>query len=675
MRFVTALAAMVLAACYTSAIAAAPVHRGRYPRVETTFHLTHITGNPFDADANDVVVSFKLPDGSHIKIPAFFDGGDVWKARYSPSISGVLKAEAVLRNGVIVPATEAKPEPSTFQVSGTSGTGFVRISGLFPYQFELESGAPYYPIGIDVAWRQSETIDVPDVFEHMAEAGMNWSRVWMCHWDGKNLDWPAEPQGEGFLNLKAARRWDAILEAAELRGIKFQMTLQHHGQVSTTTDPNWPENPWNRKNGGFLTRPEEFFTNDHARALTRSKYRYYIARFGYSPAIMAWELFNEVEGTDAAHNKQFAQIAAWHKEMAAYLRAHDPFHHLITTSSDMQMPGLYDAVDYCQPHTYSPDAVAAVEAVDPTAGGKPIFFGEIGPPGNPTSDLPFLSSVLWANLMTENSGMAQYWFWDRFMSQDLRKPYAALTGYVHRSGIDRRRTLKVRSVAVACSEPGSLAFGPGAGWATARQTTFQIAANGTVKGIGAMPAFFQGRSHREMFPELRFEVECVRPAEFRIVPGSISRGGAALKILVDGKPVAEQVYPAGEPSAQVLTPVVAKLNVGKHQIQVVNDGDDWVNISRFVLTPYGSALSARCKASRDYAALWVFRTGAPADVVPISGKIDLADLTPGEWRVTWWNTRTGAVDTVSTEHVGPQCTLTLTTPSVRDSISVWCEKL
>ena len=112
----------------------------------------------------------------------------------------------------------------------------------------------------------------------MGAAHENWSRVWMDHWDGKNLDWP--PYGAtlppGQLNLTVAQKWDAIVAAAEEAGIHFQMTLQHHGQYSTMVDANWAENPYDLTNNigstnGFMTDPVEFFTNATAIAIDRTQ--------------------------------------------------------------------------------------------------------------------------------------------------------------------------------------------------------------------------------------------------------------------------------------------------------------------------------------------------------------------------------------------------------------------
>ena len=117
-------------------------------------------------------------------------------------------------------------------------------------------------------------------------------------------------------------------------------------------------------------------------SVTRRKYRYILARWGYSPAIMAFELFNEVENTDAAHQGRWAEIAAWHREMAGFLRANDPNRHLITTSA---IPGValdnpvWRAVDYFQAHTYPFDVLATtgapvpekVKSYEPDRGQRP----------------------------------------------------------------------------------------------------------------------------------------------------------------------------------------------------------------------------------------------------------------------------------------------------------------
>ena len=162
-------------------------------------------------------------------------------------------------------------------------------------------------------------------------------------------------KGLGRYSQQVAQRLDGIVEAAEANGIAIQLVLQHHGQFSTTTNPQWDQNPYNVNRGGMLETAETFFTDPEARRLTRNKYRYIVARWGYSPAILAWELFNEVQFTDGWRNRP-ETVVAWHREMADYLYEIDPHQHLVTTSSDTgdAFAAIWNinSIDLVQHHQY-----------------------------------------------------------------------------------------------------------------------------------------------------------------------------------------------------------------------------------------------------------------------------------------------------------------------------------
>ena len=339
--------------------------RGVYPMVEASFELPDLAGNPFDFTENDVAVAFQTPDGRTLKLPAFFDGDKTWRVRITPDTSGRLQITGVTVNGK--PVSPDKMEKREFDVSGTPRPGFVVRDARDRTRFAFTNGSPFFPIGHNQAFA-AQAAAIPPRLEKMGSAGENWSRIWMTHWDGKNLDWTQRRKLElGSLDLEVARRWDEIVAAAEKSRIHFQLVLQHHGQYSTTVNPNWAENPWNKKNGGFLATPDEFFTDPRAIRLTQAKYRYIIARWGFSPAIMAWELFNEVENTDSALHKHGDEIVAWHNTMAAFLRKHDPWKRPVTTSSDILAEGLWAQMDFFQPHAYphDPASMAAVERHTP----------------------------------------------------------------------------------------------------------------------------------------------------------------------------------------------------------------------------------------------------------------------------------------------------------------------
>ena len=114
--------------------------------------------------------------------------------------------------------------------------------------------------------------------------------------------------------------------------------------------------------------------------MTKRKLRYIVARWGYSPSILAFELFNEVQFTDAAQLNMWNIIEAWHNEMAQFIRANDVYHHLITSSSDLTKP-IWDQTDYYQHHDYPSDLITGIRDAQDITSSQPVapdFSGECG---------------------------------------------------------------------------------------------------------------------------------------------------------------------------------------------------------------------------------------------------------------------------------------------------------
>ncbi len=648
-----------------SAVMARPVHW------EVSFSLPGLTGNPFDYKENDVRAVLRLPNGQTATTLAFFDGGDAWRVRYNLRTPGTYKLESVTRNGAIVKPQNIVNAKQTLPPWTKPAPAFVRVDPKSKTRFVFDGGLPYYPVGNNVAWQSGGRPDVPELLNRMGAAGENWSRIWMNHWDGKNLDWPRPKNTPlGTLNLQSARRWDTIVSAAEKNGIYFQMTLQHHGQYSTRVNSNWGENPWNKANaalGGFLQTPDEFFKSETARELTRAKYRYIVARYGYSPNVLAWELFNEVQFTDAIYDKQAGNVAAWHKEMAQFLRSVDANHHLITTSSDTSIPHLYDAVDYVQPHSYPVDGIATVLSARPGEWSKPLFYGEIGPTGvNDTKDGTFLHGILWASLVSDQSGAAQYWAWDDLEKNDLWHQYKSVTEFLAQPwALYAVRNLTARrAVSVKTSALSAVSFGPGGDWGKGEQTDFTVDASGDVPGVGKMPSFLQGAAHRDLFTRANFAVNFPKAGTFTVAVRQSSKAGAHLVITVDGAKVGERDFPAASADQNLSGPGLAvPIPAGKHTIRLENTGADWLVLQKLTLSSYGPGLRVLAKGSATHAVLWAYRPAPSGE--KIAGTITLPAFTPGKYHVQWWDTRGGKpMEPARTAAVGANKTLVLQTPAI-----------
>ena len=122
---------------------------------------------------------------------------------------------------------------------------------------------------------------------------------------------------------------------------------------------------------------------------------------------MAWELFNEVEFTDAYTSGKIDDIAAWHETMAKFIREQDAYHHLIVTSSKVTEPKLWGAVDYYEAHVYPPDVLSAIAVLDDDHLDRAYFYGELGllEDHNPRSG-DVLHRLLWGSIMSRSSAGA-----------------------------------------------------------------------------------------------------------------------------------------------------------------------------------------------------------------------------------------------------------------------------
>ncbi len=647
--------------------------------LQTGFDIPALTGNPFDLSQNDVRVTFKAPNGITGTIPAFFDGGTTWRTRFTPTTPGIYSVIAVTLNG-----QEANPvnlNPTQFQVASSLAPGFIRLDSKNKMRFMFDDGSPYYPLGFNLAWRGDGQPPLTQSLDRMGHAGVNWTRIWMNHWDEKNLDWPkhgADPIQLGQLSLSTAWQWDQIIAAAENDGVYLQLVLQHHGQYSSASDPDWPKNPWNKANGGWLENSSQFFTDPQAIALTKNKYRYIIARWGYSPAIMAWELFNEIEWTDA-FKTNLSYVAAWHQTMAAFIREQDPYHHLITTSSRTAEPSLWPAMDYYQAHVYTHDVTSAMEMLDEDRLDRAYFYGEYGgravENGGAEQDL---HNGLWASLMSSASGAAQFWFWDFIQSKNLFSEFTAARNFIQRSGLLHESDMTPLEITAHTANRVALRFSPRSSWMPANATDFTIHPGGEVENISKMSSYLQGNSHsKSMFPDAVFHVDYPAAGTFAIALDRMTSAGAKLEVELDGVPAADlDLAPLapGQPDPRLNVALEVPVSRGRHTIRLENTGPDWVHIARFILNPYTPQLGVVAKGNGDLTVMWVFNRD-PKPGQPISGTLEIPGLPAGNYAVTWINTQTGEITKSASAAVSSGVALALTTPSIAQDAACWVKRV
>ena len=311
--------------------------------------------------------------------------------------------------------------------------------------FMYEDGTTFMPIGENMGWwtnNSRKTYDFYVWFLNAHNNNMNIARIWMATW-GFCLHW-----GKSIYDLSDrlnyAARLDRTLEYAEQFDQYIMLTLVNHGQFSSTTNAEWASNPYNVKNGGILTKPEQFFTDSEAKKVYKNELMYIIARYGYCDHIMCWELFNEVDWTDNA-SINAVNIKNWHKEMATFIKSNDPYGHMISTSykGDQGLAFSLDEIDYVCPHSYGYanknicDSLPSVQDKLYSQYKKPVLQAEVGidwENGQNNYRLDpkgvSLKQASWAGMMGGGAGGAMNWWWDSYVHPyDLYHQFAGAGAY------------------------------------------------------------------------------------------------------------------------------------------------------------------------------------------------------------------------------------------------------
>lgn len=546
-----------------------------------------VSGNPFDPVENDVRVRF-IGKGGTVERLGYYSAGR-WRAVGAAPNAGSYRVE-FWRNGKLLDKL-----PTPIQIAKPAKADFVRAQGN---RF-LVDGKPYWPVGHNLGWQAQGDIDMTSQLIKMGQNGCNWARIWASSWDAKNPFWPGDSPvpKDGWMSEVALDRWDQLVEAAEKSGIRFQMVFFYHGAFSTAVNPNWPTHPWNKANGGFLSDAKDFFTDPEAKRRTKIFLRYAVARWGHSSAIMAWELWNEVQFTDLARAGGWSTIGAWHDEMADFLRSIDPYKHLVTTSSELNAP-IWRKMDYLQGHGY-PASLPGLILGQGAPKEKPMFFGEVGLSGDRAASSELEAAAvrdgIWSAYLAGQSGAGEYWYWDRMKPPIMYEQFARAKAIL--SKLPPGGTVKATVVGIDSPTGGNLVLRPGRGWDASAKMEFELPAEADAASFGKLSAFVQGEGHRDMQPKhLKFSFNAAAGGEFRLHVSQISQAGAHLRVSVNGAPCFDRKWDSGNANKNVDLDIEAPFADGDNAILVENIGTDWVVIDRYEfpgLAPLVSSVAVR----------------------------------------------------------------------------------
>jgi hypothetical protein len=596
---------------------------GKYTKYELTFTLSRTYINPFEPCEVDVTVTFHQPDGTDVNIPGFYYRAYTvvstssyeyyttalaisWKARFAPSQLGSYTCDITVKD---IDGTATATSASSFTCQESGKKGFIRVDPNQHDFLKYDNGDTRLNIGENIAWNGGGIYGWNNYLVKLHNGGANWVRLWSCIYGtdaGVALEWQNGSysgyfQGAGKPSLQTSLRMDRYVEIAEQNDIAIQFTFQHHGQFSTSVNADWAGNPYNVTGGGWLSDAALYFSDPCAINLTKNKYRYIIARWGYSPAIFAWELFNEVQFTDAGLVGD-QNVVTWHNTMASYIRSIDKFNHPVTTSSydpSRNLGGLWSLPDInlIQVHYYGTGVIHSLEQATFGLGdlNKPVIIGEFGTGAEGSSQPePYATQLkeglelhngIWSSFHVKSS--AHLWSWDSYVDPcNLYGVFTPLAVYAANENLaDCNLSIAQRAVSGATTiyaNPEIWDY-----YAMPTQTIFYLQGD-CFPGMDKLNQYLHGSwdTARKTDPNFHLNMPTAWTLKIHVESVATGTGSRILRVFRNGTQVFQSSYTPGASNFIISV----SLSAGNQSVQIVNAGAGWFHITSYEFKPDTEAL-------------------------------------------------------------------------------------
>ncbi|MDP6355015.1 MAG: cellulase family glycosylhydrolase [Planctomycetota bacterium] len=624
----------------------------------------------FTAEAGSIVpgqwarLRIRLPQDSQTSTWKAYGEGQ-WRVRFFPRKAGEHKIQVFAES----PTNWAKSNELTLTAAASDRTSLLRVSPRDGRYFETLAGKTFFPVGLNICWADPVQYDL--YLKRFAASGGNFVRLWMSPWNFE-LEW----QKVGKYDQEAAAKMDYVFQLCEKYGLKILLCLDYHGALKATE--SWPVNPYNAENGGPCKTPEGFFDSASAQLAYQSRLRYLIARYGGSPSLVAWELFNEVALTDP-YRFHKRSIMEWHRQMAAFLKKNDPYPRLVSTSvaglAEQGSPvWRVENLDFVQAHRYhrwrsfSKEANTAVEEFRDD--GRPIMLTEFGLRKEAARILDprglFIHNSLWAAAMSGAAGTPMPWWWDHhiqpFMLFNRFRGISAFTKDIDFAGqgfepytnwnvVSRASKKEIGSVFI---QPDQTAFDSAPFNAPQEYT---IGRDGSIDGPTLRAETIHGiTANPKLHNPQIFHVDYSVDGTFGVIVTEVSNFHPSdLRITLDNEVALQQAFEDQDPSvgSQYRYNKTYRIDVpaGKHTIVVDNHGHDWIKVA-YVLDNYRTggdkSLGGYGIAGADMALLWLtvqenvyYARHWGIGSARVRGVLKVRGLTYGHWEALVYNTSKG----------------------------------
>jgi hypothetical protein len=434
-------------------------------RFELAFDITGWRGNPFDYTNFRLMFEVAEPDGNTRECQGFLfqnfesfvspqgekilpKGAKHWRARFRPLVTGTHKYRLLYRKEG---AQDIELAAGAFDTLPGKAPEFIRISPKNQRYFEKADGSFFYPFG----WCLIYPVDKPYEVEYvpylhdenslsimlkmvddLADCGGNFMRFWMTDW-WSGIEWNKSVDNYGGLgryNLKNAWIIDRLLEHCRERGVYVVLETMNHVRLAAR-GYGWDENPFNRRNGGFLDAPLNYWTDPLVRPLNQKRMDYIVARWADQPAVQSWNYLSEPDNVSgnywsSARNEIYEAIA--------FMKKQDPYQRLISNhmcnpTKDMSFYAD-NRIEFIHTNAYpglsgfsDSQAQTVRDFADKFAGfAKPVVVAEYG--GHWAADPDWKMgrdtiAGLWGGICSRLSGAPLSWWWNYNYGDDMRRYY------------------------------------------------------------------------------------------------------------------------------------------------------------------------------------------------------------------------------------------------------------
>jgi hypothetical protein len=679
-----------------------------YGRFETSFDVSASYSNPFDTSQIAVDVQFIAPSNKRVTVPAFWmqpytletgetdsgltetlqpSGTPGWRVRFAPDEVGAWRYTITARVGdAIIPVTEG-----SFEAVESANPGYIRVGENQRY-FRYDNGQAYFPVGVNLGWSwdgAGSTAGYIRWLESLAAVGGNYARLYVDVPWFIGLDWHT-PVGNYTSpgTQEHSARLDAVIEAADRLGIALQVVIVwHQGLLEydglpvlapeqparPNIEADWTDNPYNAARGGPFSAPSVFMAAENGSTLLQRKLRYLVARWGYSPAVFAWEMIDQLDRIPVGDDPSV--VTNWLQRNVGFLRSIDPYRHPITAGvRDRVRADLLASVvlDFEQVRFFQRRPIeetvnqvsGALNALSPVlnTANRPVLMNEfsLSPWFEPVQDDPtgeHIRETMWASTLSGSAGAAATWWWDTYVfPNELQGMFAPIAAFTRDIPWDRSRLqpvdISLLSDSALAYQPYRIAgFGGSRGAPPGPDQVYRVTADGIVPPIGEASQFIYGLTYNSGFS---------RPQKYIITPPvdtrltiNVSRvsdnAGARLVVLIDGETAGELSMPRSTGAVSMTIPITA----GEHLVVIDNLGEDYLQLDSIEVAAYVTPLRTLALADRENGIFlaWFHNRAYTWDAVAqnapmpdaLNVSVRVTGMPPGRYRVEQWDVYTGSV--------------------------------